>query len=100
LIPQQALCSAFRRYVATLECKIRNQSPRQTRALRIAAMVALAFGVGLYSGVHMTARGYFKLPLGPMADQLQSVWGYSPEQLRQHDQDGDGPAEASGVDKI
>jgi hypothetical protein len=42
---------------------------------RALPLVVIAFGVGLYLGVQVTATGHFLLPLGPMQAQMHAVWG-------------------------
>lgn len=52
------------------------------RRWRPLPLVILAFGAGLYLGIHETARGRLKLPLGPMQAQLSQIWGIAPDRLQ------------------
>ena len=52
---------------------------RKGRAL---PLIFLALGIGVWFGISVTARGWFKLPLGPMQKQMHEVWDIPNERLQ------------------
>jgi hypothetical protein len=49
---------------------------------RAALLLIIGFGVGLYVGVEVTAKGYFNLPLWVLQKQLHEVWDLPMKQLQ------------------
>jgi len=49
---------------------------------RSALLIVAALAAGAYFGIQVTARGWVKLPLGPMQKQMHEVWGIPTERLQ------------------